>query len=197
MQARNPIGMFSIKAAEAMVSDFVDSLDEHISSLRRYARALIANPEDADDLVQESLRRALTYINDQRPPDNWRAYLLRILHNVRADHLARKAKDREVSLDDYEGQLSYPAAQHGVLEVHDMARALALLPMEQREVLLLVGLEGLSYREVAEVLGVPLGTVMSRLSRGREALRRILGDPAANLPLVDGFQGGTVEDRIA
>lgn len=179
------------------MSDFVDDLDAHIKSLRRYARALVANPEDADDLVQESLRRALTYVNDRRPPDNWRAYLLRILHNVRADHLAKKAKDSEVSLDDYEGRLSYPAAQHGVLEVHDIARALVLLPIEQREVLLLVGIEGLTYREVAEVVGVPVGTVMSRLSRGREALRRILGDTSVDLPVPVAVENGAIEKRPA
>jgi len=178
------------------VDEFVDDLDEHIRSLRRYARALTGNSEDADDLVQESLRRALTYADTARRADNCRAYLFGILHNVRADHLARKARNREVPLEDHADGLSCPAAQHGVLEIHDMARALALLPDDQREVVLLVGLEGLSYREVAGVLGVPVGTVMSRLSRGREALRRILAGANAAPGAADPCDGRDLEKRV-
>jgi RNA polymerase sigma-70 factor (ECF subfamily) len=183
---------------DRQLSDFVDDLDEHIRHLRRYARALVGHPEDADDLVQESLRRALTYANSERETANWRAYLFRILHNVRADHLARKARDREVPIDDYAGELAAPAAQHGVLDFQDMERALTLLPTEQREVVLLVGLEGLTYREVTDVLGVPIGTVMSRLSRGREALRRILADPDTGMDLNDAgaVPDGELEKRV-
>ena len=157
------------------MTDLADGLDDHIRSLTLYARVLVANPADADDLVQESLRRALTY-SDRDRAYNWRAYLFRILHNVRADHLAKKARDREIPIDDYAGQLSYPASQHGFIEFKDVARALVLLSSEQREVLLLVGLEGLSYNEAAETLGVPVGTVMSRLNRARQSLRSILSD---------------------
>ncbi|MEX1153152.1 RNA polymerase sigma factor [Parvibaculum sp.] len=180
------------------MSDFVDDLDEHIRHLRRYARALVGHPEDADDLVQESLRRALTYANSERETANWRAYLFRILHNVRADHLARKARDREVPIDDYAGELACPAAQHGIMAVQDMERALGLLPTEQREVVLLVGLEGLTYREATDVLDVPIGTVMSRLSRGREALRRILADPDTGMGLDDAgvVPDGELEKRV-
>ena len=157
------------------MSDLADGLNDHIRSLTSYARVLVSNPADADDLVQESLRRALTYsVSGQTY--NWRAYLLRILHNVRADHMAKKARDREMPIDDYVGQLSYPASQHGFLEFRDVARALVRLSGEQREVLLLVCLEGLSYNEAAEVLGVPVGTVMSRLSRARNSLKHILSD---------------------
>jgi RNA polymerase sigma-70 factor (ECF subfamily) len=100
------------------------------------------------------------------------------MHNVRSGNFARAKAGNHVPLDDFAEQISCPAPQHSHLEYQDMNRALDLLPIDQKEVVLLVGLEGLSYREVAEALGIPVGTVMSRLSRGRAALRRAMsGQP--------------------
>jgi RNA polymerase sigma-70 factor (ECF subfamily) len=163
------------------MSDFIDGMEAHIEGLRRYARALVVNPADADDLVQESLRRVLSYADENMVIDNWRAYLYTTMHNVRAGQYARSGARHQVSLDDCAEQISCPATQHVHLECRDLERELARLPVDQREVLLLVGLEELSYREVADVLGIPLGTVMSRLSRARAALRRAMeGFPAAD-----------------
>lgn len=155
------------------MSDFIDGMEAHIEGLRRYALALIGNSSDADDLVQESLRRVLSYVDD---PDhgrveNWRAYLYTTLHNVFVSQLASNKARNQVSLEDYEDEIFCTAPQHMQVEYQDIGRELLRLPSDQREVVLLVGLEGYSYKEVADMLGIPLGTVMSRLNRARVALR--------------------------
>lgn len=156
----------------------IEGIEAHIEGLRRYALALVGNPSDADDLVQESLRRVLSYAGERDDIENWRAYLYATLHNVRAGQFARMNAGKHVSIDEHVDEISCSAPQHAHIECQDMNRALAQIPSDQREVVLLVGLEGLSYREVAAVLGIPLGTVMSRLSRGRAALRRLMsGQP--------------------
>jgi RNA polymerase sigma-70 factor (ECF subfamily) len=151
-----------------------DELDGHIRALRRYARALIGNRADADDLVQETLRRALTYLSDGREIRNPRAYLMTMLHHVRVDHAKRASRGSDqIPLDDVVMPLVEPS-QLLRLECRDLEAAIRLLPVDQREVLLMVGLEGMSYRETADLLGSPIGTVMSRLSRARVALRNHL-----------------------
>jgi len=157
------------------MNDLMDGMEAHIKGLRRYALALVGDPADADDLVQESLRRVLSYVGDRDSVENWKAYLYTTLHNVRAVHYARRAARNQVPIDDYAEEISCPAPQHAHLDYLDLSRALMRLPADQREVVLLVGLEGLSYREVADLLDIPLGTVMSRLSRARAALRRLMG----------------------
>ncbi|MCE9650949.1 MAG: sigma-70 family RNA polymerase sigma factor [Parvibaculum sp.] len=156
------------------MSDVIDGIEAHIKGLRRYAMALVGNSSDADDLVQESLRRVLSYASTRDDILNWRAYLYTTLHNVRIDNFSTSKAGHHLPLEDFAEEISCPPSQHAHVEYQDLRRALALLPMDQREVLLLVGLEGLSYREVAEALSIPLGTVMSRLSRGRAALRRAM-----------------------
>lgn len=146
----------------------------HVSALRRYARALVGNPSDADDLVQECLTRVLAQMRAWREVRDVRAYLFTTLHNVFIDNGRRKrSAGGEVPIDDVIGHLVSPPTQGIRLEVRDMVDALGQLPREQREVVLLVGVEGMSYVEAANVIGVPIGTVMSRLSRGREALRQL------------------------
>lgn len=161
------------------------ALVEHVAALRRYARALLGGAAEADDLVQECLARALARTHLWRPVKNMRAYLFAILHNVFADGLGRRQRSVDAGpLEDAPQPVS-PPAQYGRLELRDLASALARLPEEQRQVVLLVGLEGMSYQEVATVLDVPIGTVMSRLSRGREALRRLMaGKTPTNLRMV-------------
>jgi RNA polymerase sigma-70 factor (ECF subfamily) len=149
-------------------------LEEHIRALRRYARALIGNRADADDLVQETLKRALTYLSDGREIRNPRAYLLTMLHHVRVDHAKRVARNNDQSPLDELTMPSVAPVQLLRLECRDLAAAIDALPIEQREVLLLVCLEGLSYQETADLVGTPIGTVMSRLSRARTALRHAL-----------------------
>ena len=160
------------------------ALVEHVAALRRYARALLGSTAEADDLVQECLTRALARAHLWRPVRNMRAYLFAILHNTFADRVGQRRRSVDVvPLDGgAAAHVASPPAQYGRLELRDLASALARLPEEQRQVILLVGLEGMSYQEVATVLDVPIGTVMSRLSRAREALRRLMaGKNPANL----------------
>lgn len=146
-----------------------------VPRLRRYARALTGNREAADDLTQDTLERAWTKRALWQPGTDLRAWMFTVMHNVFVNG-TRKSR-LTVSLDDMAAGET-PSAPAGTVEtgvvLAELARALALLPIEQREVLLLVGLEQFSYAEASEVLGVPMGTVMSRLSRARERLRILL-----------------------
>lgn len=158
-------------------------LEGHIKGLRRYAMALTRDPDVVDDLVQETLRRALTYDRKAREIRDLRAYLFTILHNVRLDELARNGRaGTAVPLSDGPAQLRYPATQILRIECRELSEALMTLSEEQRQVILLVALEGVAYRDAAGILGVPIGTVMSRLNRGREALRRAVGEERAPKP---------------
>ena len=157
--------------------DASEALAAHIAGLRRYARALLGNSSDVDDLVQECLTRALERVRSWSNIKDVRAYLFAILHNVHIDRLAKqKRAGISVPLDGALPHLSVGPSQIGRLEVRDLSWALQQLPIDQRQVILLVGLEGITYQEVASLLSVPIGTVMSRLSRGRESLRRLMVD---------------------
>lgn len=150
------------------------ALTEHIRVLRRYALALAGNHADADDLVQEALKRALVYFDGDRQIDNLRGYLFTILHNVRIDALKQRLRaGRQVPLDEI-AIASANASASDRLVCHEVVQAMQRLSEDHREVLLLVGVEGLSYREAAEILNLPIGTVMSRLNRARAALRDLL-----------------------
>jgi len=153
--------------------------------LRRYARALVGDRAAADDLVQDTLERAWSRFAQWRPGSDLRAWLFSIMHNLRVDQLRRPGLNA-LPMDDEELMVPTRATQSDHLEVVDLEAALARLPEEQRAVLLLVGLEDMSYEEVAAALGIPIGTVMSRLSRGRERLRLILEgrQPSAHLRVV-------------
>lgn len=142
-----------------------------IPRLRRYARALTGNDTDADDLLQDTLERALGKWLLWRP-GNLRAWLLTMMHHVFLNQL--RSRPALVTLDDDASAIPVRPQQQDELEVRDLDRALGCLPPDQREVLLLVGLEELSYTDTARILGIPQGTVMSRLSRAREKLRAIL-----------------------
>jgi RNA polymerase sigma-70 factor (ECF subfamily) len=144
----------------------------HIPRLRRYARALAGERYAADDLVQDTLERALNKFHLWRPGSDLRAWLFALMHNVFVNQLRARGARPEEPLDE---QFDVAAAAAGDrLAVRDLDAALARLPVEQREVVLLVGLEELSYAEAARALGIPIGTVMSRLFRGRERLRALL-----------------------
>jgi RNA polymerase sigma-70 factor (ECF subfamily) len=147
----------------------------HIPRLRRYARALAGDDHRADDLVQDTLERALTKFHLWRHGSDLRAWMFTIMHNVFINQL--KAR-RELALDDAVEDGLQSAPQSDPLELRDLDAVLRLLSVEQREVLLLVGLEQLSYAEVSRALDIPVGTVMSRLSRGRERLRALMSGTA-------------------
>jgi RNA polymerase sigma-70 factor, ECF subfamily len=154
-------------------------IEAHIPSLRRYARALARDVVWADDLVQECLTRALSKLDLWRDGTDLRAWLFTILHNQYVNHVRRSIRIGATSeFDEAAPRLSQPANQEKSLELRDLDRALGLLSADQRAVILLIGLEGLSYAEVGAMLGIPVGTVRSRLSRGRLVLRELMGvDP--------------------
>ncbi|MCB1873146.1 MAG: sigma-70 family RNA polymerase sigma factor [Chromatiaceae bacterium] len=150
-----------------------DDLVAEIPHLRRYARALTGQQGVADDLVQDTLERALSKWTFWKQGRALRPWLFSIMHNLQVDKIRRESRfvDGE---DEAMPLVPQRADQEYQLEVRDLDRALTLLPVDQREVLLLVCLEELSYTEAAKVLGVPQGTVMSRLSRARARLKSIL-----------------------
>ena len=151
---------------------------ELIPRLRRYARALVGDRAAADDLVQDTLERAWAKLHLYRRGTDLRAWLFTVMHNVHVNKVrATRPTDQ---LEDEMPELAQRASQGDALMVRDLDRAIGRLPAEQRAVLLLVTLEDMSYDEVARTLGIPIGTVMSRLSRAREKLRAMmLGNPAS------------------
>lgn len=158
-----------------------DLIVAEIPRLRRYARALTGDTARADDLVQDTLERALSRFSLWRP-GNLRAWLFTIMHNIFVNQI-KSAAHIDYLADDLLPDLPLRATQSDNLELRDLDRALSRLSAEQREVLLLVGLEDLSYEETAHIVGTPIGTVMSRLSRGRERLRVLLsGEELAAAP---------------
>src|SRR5579863_2194148 len=157
------------------MTEFGHLLEKEIPRLRRYARALTRDAVRADDLVQSCLARALAKSHLWQPGTDLRAWLFTILHNQHVNDVRRAVREGvNVPMDDVAPLLTVPSTQGGSLQLRDLDRAMARLPEEQRQVLLLVGLEGMRYEEVATVLDVPVGTVRSRLSRGRDMLRYLM-----------------------
>jgi RNA polymerase sigma-70 factor (ECF subfamily) len=151
-----------------------------IPALRRYAAALLRNRDDADDLVHDCLVRALDKLHTRRDDADVRAWLFAIMHNLFISQL-RRAKARpagEPIEDAHEAAMSIRPEQESSLQWRDLLRGLNALPVEQRSVILLVSVEDMSYADAANVLGIPVGTVMSRLARGRERLRQLTEDEA-------------------
>lgn len=158
------------------MADTHRDIEAEIPRLRRYARALTRDIAIADDLVQDCLTRALGKLHLWQEGSDLRAWLFTILHNQYVNHIRRAVREgATVGLNESEPLLRRPPQQSKRLELRDVERAIAKLPEEQRVVILLVGLEGMRYEEVAAILDVPVGTIRSRLSRGREALRRLTG----------------------
>ncbi|QJR16185.1 RNA polymerase sigma factor [Usitatibacter palustris] len=146
----------------------------YIPNLRRYARALVGDRHAADDLVQDTLERAVRKFHLWRPGD-LRAWLFSIMHNVFVNQLKARKTPPSVEADE---TLAAPVSTVDSLDILDIERALATLPPEQRAVVLLVGLEEMTYAEVSRTLGIPMGTVMSRLSRARERMRQLIDGEA-------------------
>jgi RNA polymerase sigma-70 factor (ECF subfamily) len=157
------------------MADFAEALALQIPRLRRYARALTHNVAWADDLVQDTLERALRRRWLFRLNSNLSAWLFTILYRL---YLNDAARHRIVPLAD-DDRIPEQAVGGDMGLQLDMQRALAQLSPEHRAVIVLVGLEQLSYKETAAVLNMPLGTVMSRLTRARERLRALLSDAPA------------------
>lgn len=154
-------------------------LTAEIPHLRRYARSLVRDPTAADDLVQDCLERALSKWRLWRGKARLRSWLFRMLYrqylNARRDTRHIRA---ELPLDDVGPAPSVAASQSAHVQVRDVMLALAKVPRQQRDAILLLALEDLSYEEAAWVLGIPVGTLRSRVSRGRELLRQLTGEVA-------------------
>jgi RNA polymerase sigma-70 factor (ECF subfamily) len=148
---------------------------DQIPHLRRYSMALVGDRDRADDLVQDTLERAWSRLHLWRRDGNIRAWLFTIMHNLNANAVRQaKRRLRHDPIDEVSALPSTPANQEQRLELSVLSEAVSALPVDQRAVVLLVGLEQMRYEEVAGILDLPLGTVMSRLHRGRERLRRAL-----------------------
>ena len=151
-------------------------LVELIPRLRRYARALVGDRTTADDLVQDTLERAWAKLHLYRRGTDLRAWLFTVMHNVHVNRI--RATRPTDPLEDEMPELAQEE-RPDTLVMRDLDRAISRLPADQRAVLLLVTLEEMSYDEVARTLGIPIGTVMSRLSRAREKLRAMMGGQPA------------------
>ncbi len=156
------------------MTSVVSSIEACIPALRRYASVLVRDRQDVDDLVHDCLVRALDQLHTRREEGDLRAWMFAIMHNLfisRARRLKMSGHSEpfDTIADDGPG---VQAGQDSHMERRDVMRALKSLPEDQRTVLVLVAVEGLPYAEVARVIGVPVGTIMSRLSRARERLRR-------------------------
>lgn len=174
-----PAGWDLVRLLDSCVSygdampDRAALIEAQIPGLRRFACALLrGDRERADDLVQDTLERALSRWHLRRAEGNVRGWLYTILYNrFLSDQHRLKRRGLHDALTEETVLPGIDGGQDALLERRDLLRAFSALPEEQRSVLLLIGVEDLTYEEAARVLGVPIGTVMSRLSRGRERLR--------------------------
>lgn len=163
-------------------ADAGNALLASVPRLRRYARALVGERAAADDLVQDTVERGWAQLASLRPGSDVRAWLFAIMHNVRIDQVRRGALST-VPLDDDTPMPAMAERATAGIALREMDAALRLLGEEQRAILLMVGLEEMRYEEVAQALGIPIGTVMSRLARAREKLRILMDGGAPAVPL--------------
>jgi RNA polymerase sigma-70 factor, ECF subfamily len=165
------------------MDEVVRLIEAEIPRLRRYARVLLRRrPDAADDLVQDTILRGIEKMHLFASGTNLRAWLFTVMHNQYVNSIRRATRHgHEIEVEKV--HLSAPPTQTASLELRDLERAIDRLPDEQRITLLLIGLEGMKYEEVAQICNVPIGTVRSRLSRARDELRRMLdGADDARIP---------------
>ena len=155
---------------------------EQLPALRRYARVLTGDAWAADDLVQDTLERACSKWVLWRAGTNLRAWLFTLMHRLYLNQLRSQPSLAPLSVEDVQADEHLPGAPGMPDDALDLQRCLLRLPAEQRAVLLLVVLEGMGYDETARILGIPPGTVMSRLSRARMRLRALMDQEAAPAP---------------
>jgi len=160
----------------ALTPDLRDSILKTMPHLRAFAISLSGNTDYADDLVQEALVRCLSNLDKFEVGTNLQAWLFTILRNQFLTTYRKRRREVEDPDGIMAGQLSVPPAQPGVLDLQDLRIALARLPVDQREALLLVSAEGLSYEEAASICGIRIGTLKSRVNRARTRLAELLGE---------------------
>jgi RNA polymerase sigma-70 factor, ECF subfamily len=159
------------------MAEFREMIEAQIPRLRRYALALTRDRDRADDLVHDAVVRALAKEHLWEAGTDLRAWLFTILHNLRVNDVRRGVREgTAIDIDKMPDVVATtdPSARRTLVELD---RALGRVAEEQRQVILLIGLEGMSYEDAAAVVGVPVGTIRSRLSRGRDALRAAMGIP--------------------
>lgn len=160
--------------------DFGEAIVTALPMLRAFARSLCGNRTLADDLVQETIVRALSNSDKFQRGTNLNAWLITILRN----HFYSEGRKRRREIEDVDGaiagNLSEAPRQEGQIEIQEFTRALGTIPDEQREALILVGAGGFSYEEAAEICGVQIGTIKSRVSRARARLEQVLGGPGGS-----------------
>ena len=160
------------------MADFRELLEAQLPRLRRYAVALTRHPDQADDLVQDTLARALAKEHLWETGTDLRAWLFTILHNQRVNEVRRGVREgTPVDIDDARQAIVATTDPSASRTLFELDRAMGQIAEEHRQVILLIGLEGMSYEDAAAVVGVPIGTIRSRLSRGRDALRAKMGIP--------------------
>ena len=157
---------------------FRDQLVALLPSLRAFARGLCGHREMADDLAQDTMMRAWAARESYTQGTNFRAWMFMIMRNQFYTTIRKNSRMTSLDPEVAERVLVVAPAQQNGINVDDVAKALQKLPAEQREVLLLIGANGLSYEEAAEIIGVAMGTVKSRLARGRTALAAMIDGPA-------------------
>lgn len=171
------------------MSDLILLVEPMIPALRRYARALLRDRESADELVQDCLERVIARWAQRREAEDTRSWVFAILHNLAVQRMRQQSRrGLHLAIDDIDEEaLGMPAQQEHRVRHHELMRALDGLSEDQRAVLLLVAVEDLSYAEAAAALGIPVGTVMSRLARARQRLHRML-DGVEAMPPADPLQ---------
>ena len=156
--------------------DVSAQLGELLPRLRRFARVITRHVQDADDLVQVAIEKALTHADQWRPESRLDSWMFGIMKNAWIDEIrARRRRDRVHAPEEAGEQVGDTSAESRDIAL-SVQSAMARLPEEQRMAIALVLVEGLSYKDAAETLSIPIGTLTSRLARGREALQRLLGD---------------------
>jgi RNA polymerase sigma factor (sigma-70 family) len=164
---------------DVTMAEMAELIEPIIPALRRYARTFVRDAGAADDLVQDTLERAISRWHQRRVDGNPRTWLFTILHNLAVNHLRRARRRQELPLDDAnESDIMVSSTQEDALRHADVLAAVAQLPDDQRSVLLLVSVEDVSYADAARILDIPIGTVMSRLARARARLLKLVEEQA-------------------
>jgi RNA polymerase sigma-70 factor, ECF subfamily len=165
------------------MTDLALEITPHLPRLRRYARSLLRDNARADDLVQDTMVRALEKAHLYQHDTNLRGWLVTIMHNEHVNATRRHMRRPVYVSDDAIGELGRAQTQEAPVELREVRRAVERLPEEQRAPLLLHWLHGLKYEEIAAEMNLPLGTVQSRISRARKALRAMIEAPESRLGL--------------
>lgn len=159
-----------------------DNIAALLPRLRRFGRTLARNPEDADDLVQIAVERALTHSHQWQPGTRLDSWMFRIMQNAWIDERRARERRQQTFVEEEAGENVGVSPHEAQMDAIAVRKAVAQLPDEQRAVVGLVLVEGLPYKEAAEVLGIPIGTLTSRLARARETLQALLAGPTGERP---------------